>query len=117
MDEAIPGEGLVWAMYVGNFFCIFSLFFFSFFLSLLFFLQVLDSMDKAIPGEGLVWAMYVGNFFCIFSLCCCLFLNWLDYRAERLRLNSTDSVLPKPQTLNPKPESPHSLNLFLGFRV
>ena len=36
--------------------------------------------------------MYVGNMFCVFSLCCCLLLNWLDYRAERMRVDQMGSV-------------------------
>ena len=53
---------------------------------------VLEEAERHRPGHGLLWAMYVGNMFCVFSLCCCLLLNWLDYRAERMRLE-TDSVV------------------------
>lgn len=53
---------------------------------------VLEAAEHNRPGQGLLWAMYVGNMFCVFSLCCCFLLNWLDYRAERMRLE-TDSVV------------------------
>jgi hypothetical protein len=36
--------------------------------------------------------MYVGNMFCVFSLCCCLLLNWMDFRAERMRMDNHGSV-------------------------
>ena len=52
---------------------------------------VVEYVNESQPGSGLIWAMYVGNIFCVFSLLCCLLLNWMDHRAEKMRLD-TDSV-------------------------
>jgi MFS family permease len=54
---------------------------------------VLEAAEQYKGAEqGLLWAMYVGNMFCVFSLCCCFLLNWLDYRAERMRLETDSNV-------------------------